>query len=648
MMNKQSGKKIIKSKNWITAVFMGILPSCFLHSQEVLTTITRNPVLVKKYAEVKNHISQIRATIPDTLHLPFLDDFSKDNIYPDTELWLDSNVFINRTYPIAPPTLGVATFDGVSKSGCPYDTTLTNPGISLSADTLLSKPIDLSLLPSDSVYLSFFWQAEGRGNDPEPGDSLALDFFNPTTGTWKNAWSKKGYNPSQGDTVFRLVMIPVSDTAFLKNAFQFRFRNKATVSGNVDHWHIDYVLLDKNRNMNDTVFDDVAFAYSSRSLLKNYYAMPWEQYQPSEMKTNLDFFIRNNASVTKNTFFNYQIYDHVGSVQANYTGGSDNCNPFATDGYWNNPLMNTPGIGTNVPPPLPLIPYSFPSLTDTASFTLECTLNTSPDKDQWNDTLRFKQNFYNYYAYDDGTVEAGYGLNYYGGQIAYKFSLNKPDTLFALQMLFNWIPPKVSPRQFQIGVWNDAGGFPGTLIYLDSLVSPKYQYQFNNTWGNLTNMFYPYLLSTPQKLSGTFYVGWIQYTADLLNIGFDRNTQNNGKMFFNVGNGWSQSQIPGSWMIRPVVGSKNGLLEVKEEVQSAEFKVYPNPSNGQFTVSTPQPEIGHKYNLTIYNQLGELVLNQVLPSKLQTINLDAPNGIYFLRITNQGETTHSWKLILSK
>ena len=123
----------------------------------MLTDLTINPIIAEKYYETQNSNLKIIPATLDTIDLPFFDDFSKDNIYPDAGLWLDSNVFINRDYPIAPPTLGVATFDGVSKSGCPYDTTLTNSGASLPADTLTSKPINLFL--SDSVYLTFFWQA---------------------------------------------------------------------------------------------------------------------------------------------------------------------------------------------------------------------------------------------------------------------------------------------------------------------------------------------------------------------------------------------------------------------------------------------------------------------------------------------------------
>ncbi|TAL60341.1 MAG: T9SS type A sorting domain-containing protein [Bacteroidetes bacterium] len=628
------------------AVFSCLLSSSSLLSQEVLTDLTTNPVITKKYSQRQTSSDKHQFTTLDTIQLPFLDDFSKEDIYPDAALWLDSNIYINRDYPIQPPTLGAATFDGVSKSGCPYDTTLTNNGASLPADILTSKPINLALIPADSVYLTFYWQAEGRGNDPEASDTLLLDFFNPTTQLWANIWYKKGYNPSSSDTVFRLVSIPITDPAYLKNAFQFRFRNKATISGNVDHWHIDYVLLDKNRNMGDTIFSDVAFAYNCRSLLKNYYAMPWRQYQASEMKTNLDFFIRNNDTIQKNTSFDYEIYDNTGGTEATYSGGSNNCKPYITDGYWDYPPISNPQIGTT--------PYSYPTLTDIASFSIECALGTTlNDKDKWNDTLRFKQNFHNYYAYDDGTMEAGYGLNVYGGQMAYKFSLNTQDTLVAVQMLFNWIAPKVSYRQFKIRVWADAGGIPGTVIYEDTLVSPKYQYQFHDDWGNLTNMFYPYKLTTPQPLSGIFYVGLVQYCCngnnELLNIGYDKNTNSASKMFYDAGNGWTPTALAqkGSWMIRPVFGDTAGVLSVQENIISS-FKIFPNPSNGQFKVQSKMADVRWQM-ADVYNVFGEKIYSVINSSDHSFIDLnDKSNGIYFLRITDEKGATHSQKLILTK
>ena len=165
MMNRSVESQTSKVKRGILTLVVLVLPFS-VFSQEVLTDLTTNPAIVKRYSEKHFSNAKNKFVTLDTIALPFLDDFSKEDIYPDASLWIDSNVFINRDYPIQPPTLGAATFDGVSKTGCPYDTTAGST-VSLPADKLTSKPINLALTPGDSVYLSFYCQAEGRGNDPE-------------------------------------------------------------------------------------------------------------------------------------------------------------------------------------------------------------------------------------------------------------------------------------------------------------------------------------------------------------------------------------------------------------------------------------------------------------------------------------------------
>ncbi|MBI4946060.1 MAG: T9SS type A sorting domain-containing protein [Bacteroidetes bacterium] len=621
----------------------------FCFAQEVVTVLTSNPILARKYNEhiISKNPYLLSATF-DTLNLPFLDDFSKEGVYPDNALWLDKDAFINRSYPIAPPTLGVATLDGVGPSGQPYNIH-SGANSSLPADSLTSKPIHLNFLPSDSVYFSFFWQAQGRGNFPNISDSLLLQFKDPSITNdliaWTTVWYKTGYTTIVTDTVFHLVMVPIKNTSFLKNGFQFRFRNWATISGNVDHWHIDYVFLDKNRSAGDTIFDDVAFVYNPSSLLKNYTAMPWEQYQPSEMKTNLSFFIRNNDTAVRNISFVDTIFNSAGGIESSYYGGNENVYPFIKSKYCCplSPLFPNPPISSTP------AGYTFPTLTQDTSFLLECVINTTPDKDRWNDTLRYRQKFYDYYAYDDGTVEGGYGLNVLGGKIAYKFTLNSTDTLVAVQMLFNWMASNVTTQRFRITLWSDAGGVPGNMIYQDSSVTPEFNYTAHSDWGNLTNDFHTYMLTSPKTLSGTFYVGWQQFTAETLNVGFDKNINSNNKMFYNVGSGWTPSVVPGSWMIRPVFRNTAAIAAVaNNEVVLPQFNVFPNPTNGQFTVHCPQFTIGNNYNLDIYNMMGEIVFRQTVNRQQETINLDDPNGIYFLLITDGKGNTQAQKLILTK
>ncbi|MEZ4758373.1 MAG: hypothetical protein R2810_01110 [Flavobacteriales bacterium] len=71
--------------------------------------------------------------------------------------WEDDYAYISRTYPVDPPTIGVATFDGLDRTGFPYPVRCRPTAYGL-ADRLTSVPIGLSYQVSDSVYLSFFHQ----------------------------------------------------------------------------------------------------------------------------------------------------------------------------------------------------------------------------------------------------------------------------------------------------------------------------------------------------------------------------------------------------------------------------------------------------------------------------------------------------------
>jgi hypothetical protein len=104
----------------------------------------------------------------DSISLPFVEDFSYSGNHADYDKWLGFSVQINGNLPLKPPTIGVATFDGLNWKGNPYSNSTTSGN----ADTLTSKPFRLAYAPSDSLYLSFFYQPGGRGNFPEFIDSL--------------------------------------------------------------------------------------------------------------------------------------------------------------------------------------------------------------------------------------------------------------------------------------------------------------------------------------------------------------------------------------------------------------------------------------------------------------------------------------------
>ena len=114
--------------------------------------------------------------------LPFWDDFSWTQVntkgdtlsnYPVDSLWHHNNsVWINNGLGLNPPSINVATFNGLDASQNPYSDQILANGF---RDTLMSQPIRLDEVPTgerSTVYLSFFYQWAGHGEPPDADDYL--------------------------------------------------------------------------------------------------------------------------------------------------------------------------------------------------------------------------------------------------------------------------------------------------------------------------------------------------------------------------------------------------------------------------------------------------------------------------------------------
>jgi len=99
-----------------------------------------------------------------------------------------------------------------------------------------------------------------------------------------------------------------------------------------------------------------------------------------------------------------------------------------------------------------------------------------------------------------------------------------------------------------------------------------------------------------------------------------------------------------------------GLAGVNEvRTKSEELMVYPNPSNGNFTVSFSHPVpiaigivSGSHLMVEIYNSLGEKIYSQTFNTQHSTFNIGIqPAGIYLYRVINEsGNLVGEGKLIL--
>lgn len=131
--------------------------SLFVSSQEILRDIEVNHSVRQRYHNTPN----LKSASAGMLELPFFDDFSVTQVYPDHENWSDRNVFINNDYPVNPVSIGVATFDAIDHTGSLYEQASAMPFV---ADHLTSGPVNMDYLPGDSIYLSFFYQPQGKGD----------------------------------------------------------------------------------------------------------------------------------------------------------------------------------------------------------------------------------------------------------------------------------------------------------------------------------------------------------------------------------------------------------------------------------------------------------------------------------------------------
>jgi hypothetical protein len=645
-----------------------------IFAQELLVPLTVNPVQQADAIRLASQRSAAAAPT-DTVALyttGLRDNFSYESHRPDTALWesdpvyltntVGSGVFVNRTWAMSPVNIGVCTFDGLKWNGEPY-APLASQSSTGQCDELVSRPIDLTkemitsstfnlLTVADSVYLSFWYQAGGRGYMPNAQDSFLLDInipswnSDPFSPVWKNVWYKEGYNAGS-DTSFHIVMIKLDSASYFTSGFRFRFRNYASQCGSNDHWHLDNVYLKTHRTLNDTVIKEASFVYQMPSFIKDFQAMPASHYKPPvNMIDRVGVTIRNNDTTGRNIGYTFDVLDFTGTPVYSYLPVANNGNllPFDSIGYDDQQNQARPDIyPANFTAGFPTF-----AANDTGFYIIRHKLIDGSRID----SADFRQKFYNYYAYDDGTAEVGYGVYGQYSQLAYKFTMPAAisDTLTAIQMYFLPVMdvPNLLLREFTLKVWADGGNQPGTVIYSKLHQHPAYNY-------DTPDRFVSYDIdSAIVSLVGgqTYYIGWEQQAIDRLYIGFDYNTDHSDKIFYNTTGNWSPSIFDGSLMMRPVFGPRYpyGQEEsgVEEQNANAGFSIYPNPANDHITIAGLKTDVGN-YTVMIYDIAGRAVIpvQEVQNNSIDVSSLG--NGVYLVQLKNvKGELLGTQRLVISE
>lgn len=597
------------------------------------------------YSLTENHFSAISSITTDTLDLPFFDDFAYQGPSPDARLWCDQDVFVNNTFSVNQITHGMATFDHLDSNGAPYNF-LSRFAIS-GADTLTSLPINLfdrdiggnnvAYNISDSIMLSFFVETGGLGDAPENDDSLKLE-FKDSNGNWNLIWF---INDNATDS-FEQFFAVIKDTRYLHNSFQFRILNVTKNSGNMNHFHLDYVQMNEGRTQNE-VIQDVSLTVVPPSLFSIYKTLPYAHFQ-----VNPGTQLNNNRVVAFKNNLNNAVFI---SVQAEVYDEDNNqiyIEPFASRNI---------NVSAKSSASVQYPSFTIPSLTGDSTFlrsvyrvnslgndvTEKNTYNSLHD----NNVIEGYDFFHQYYAYDDGSAEAGFGLDYGGlpdgpAFCAMEFTNLKQDSLHGIDIHFNRALEEVGNRPITLMIWQDIANGGGSDIVIREI-------QTSPTYVNEKNGFARFELDTNIVLpAGKFYIGWRQNSAYIANIGYDKNyTGTAAKVFYNFTGSWVQlgSGFEGTLMMRPLIGKKlkNVVSNPKvKDLNHFHFNVYPNPSDGKVHISTNGNGL-----YQIFNMQGALMNEGRLNTGINSFNIET-KGMYICLLKSKNGTLIETKKIIIK
>lgn len=552
------------------------------------------------------------------LPLPFFDDFTTPGTTPGSTYWQNGGAYINNRYGYEPISRKVATFDGLNAVGSPYAENSVGAGPS---DTLTSQPILLgNLQPSDSVYLSFYWQSGGMGDVPDQTREntfyLQLE-FKDASGTWQQVWRQ----PAVGErTAFRQVFVGIKDARYFHNDFQFRFRNIGSRSGMADIWNIDYVELDKNRRKGQNKSQDFTISQGVTKLLKSYTAMPARQFlENPEAALNDSVWVTINKLGTLGAI-NWRAYIKLAAAARADT------------------FLREQGI---IRGDSRTILSGVPTVERVAlpgeGFVLEhgFILNTSEQnvKQRANDTTSRKTIFADYYAFDDGTAEAGFNfISSAASHVAQRIDLQLPDHVRGFLVYFPEIRRNLSGTGLTFKIWANNNGRPGEVLHQQA-----FRIQHSETPDSL----YEVTLTRDIPVSESFFYGWTQPANTYINIGFDRNEAASEERFLwsNV-SGWQQDSLTqGAVMMRPLMSGR--ALGIEDGLPSENITLYPNPTQGDLYIN------GTYKRLSVYDLLGRQVHQHAYTGKEGPLNLaHLAGGVYFIRIETS-ESIITKKIILT-
>jgi hypothetical protein len=92
---------------------------------------------------------------------------------------------------------------------------------------------------------------------------------------------------------------------------------------------------------------------------------------------------------------------------------------------------------------------------------------TALDNVPGNDTFTVRNVFSNYFAYDDGSAEAGYGLEIKPNVgVSLKYKIQQPDSIVGIYVFYNRSEFDVSLQRFNLKIWKKMSRMLYSLVFM--------------------------------------------------------------------------------------------------------------------------------------------------------------------------------------
>ncbi len=585
--------------------------------------ITFGPV--HRNSTALNSMPSTAARQTATATIPFWDDFSKGI---QASKWIAEGASYTETIGNKAPSLGMALFNGVDELGRAYSLQEKDQGES---DYLTSIPLDLGGLDAaqqTSLYLSFYWQAGGKAEVPDSNDRLTLQILTPA-GTWLTVWEKRG-----GETLDRTRFIQeiIAIRPEWQHAnFQFRFFSNGRQSGPFDSWLVDYVYLNSRRTPTALSYPDRALTVPTTVRLGDYGAYPWELLQKHQ---------KGNWSTAKSEFQNLEnrFKSMEYSVTLRDNSGTELLPINSTTPF--NPVPNAlerRAIVSRAFADIPVPSKPGVVLFETSLITGDGLLTSINGTDttryaqvdfRTNDRVQTKFPLQDFFAYDQGQADYSAGINQRSGQLAVAYKT--PEPVFLTGISIDFTNARQVNQVLDLVIWSSLDKKP---VYTEEVVIPA------KTSGQDIHFF---ALKETVAVSGTFHVGFTQFTNDFLQVGLDKNHNFGDRIYYNVGGGWVQNKdVAGALLIRPHVslsGKAGGNL-----IPENTLRVYPNPVIEEVMVEG-------KYNfLQVLDSYGRVItLPRSIRNTGEVLNFkDQHPGLYLIQVVHDLGTT-SFRILVKK